>query len=221
MSNPVIVVVGAGPGMGASVARRFGREGFDVALVGLPADQLEALGEQLQREGITTGWAPADVTDQEALREAITRFGGHADRIDVLHYNPSAFRQKDPLSLGVDELLEDVALGVGGLLTAVQAARPFMPRGARVTATGSMAADKPWHEAASLGVQKAGLRNLVRSLDRTLEPRGIRAVSVTVNGTLGRGTPFDPDLVADAIFAAAHQRDDTWEDELPYDGAGT
>lgn len=221
MSNPVIVVVGAGPGMGASVARRFGREGFDVALLGLPADQLEALGEQLQSEGITTGWAPADVTDQESLREAITRFGGHADRIDVLHYNPSAFRQKDPLSLGVDELLEDVALGVGGLLTAVQAARPFMPRGARVTATGSMAADKPWHEAASLGVQKAGLRNLVRSLDRTLEPHGIRAVSVTVNGTLGRGTPFDPDLVADAIFAAAHQPDDTWEDELPYDGAGT
>jgi NAD(P)-dependent dehydrogenase (short-subunit alcohol dehydrogenase family) len=218
MSNPVIVVVGAGPGMGASVARRFGREGFDVALIGLPADQLDTLGTELQGEGITTGWTPVDVTDQEGMREAITRFGGHADRIDVLHYNPSAFRQKDPLALGVDELLEDVALGVGGLLTAVQAARPFMSQGARVTATGSMAADKPWHEAASLGVQKAGLRNLVRSLDRTLEPHGIRAVSLTVNGTLGRGTPFDPDLVADAIFAAAHQPEAGWQDEVPYDG---
>jgi NAD(P)-dependent dehydrogenase (short-subunit alcohol dehydrogenase family) len=221
MSNPVIVVVGAGPGMGASVARRFGREGFDVALIGLPADQLQTLGEELQGEGITAGWTPVDVTDQEGMREAITRFGGRADRIDVLHYNPSAFRQKDPLALGVDELLEDVALGVGGLLTAVRAARPFMSQGARVTATGSMAADKPWHEAASLGVQKAGLRNLVRSLDRTLEPHGIRAVSVTVNGTLGRGTPFDPDLVADAIFAAAHQPEDAWRDEVPYDGAAT
>jgi NAD(P)-dependent dehydrogenase (short-subunit alcohol dehydrogenase family) len=219
MSNPVIVVVGAGPGMGASVARRFGREGFDAALIGLPAGELQALGEQLQGEGITAGWTPVDVTDQEGMREAVTRFGAHADRIDVLHYNPSAFRQKDPLALGVDELLEDVALGVGGLLTAVQAARPFMSRGARVTATGSMAADKPWHEAASLGVQKAGLRNLVRSLDRTLEPHGIRAVSVTVNGTLGRGTPFDPDLVADAIFAAAHQSEQAWRDEVPYDGA--
>jgi NAD(P)-dependent dehydrogenase (short-subunit alcohol dehydrogenase family) len=219
MSNPVIVVVGAGPGMGASVARRFGREGFDAALIGLPAGELQALGEQLQGEGITAGWTPVDVTDQEGMREAVTRFGAHADRIDVLHYNPSAFRQKDPLTLGVDELLEDVALGVGGLLTAVQAARPFMSRGARVTATGSMAADKPWHEAASLGVQKAGLRNLVRSLDRTLEPHGIRAVSVTVNGTLGRGTPFDPDLVADAIFAAAHQPEQAWRDEVPYDGA--
>jgi NAD(P)-dependent dehydrogenase (short-subunit alcohol dehydrogenase family) len=219
MSNPVIVVVGAGPGMGASVARRFGREGFDAALIGLPAGELQALGEQLQGEGITAGWTPVDVTDQDGIREAVTRFGAHADRIDVLHYNPSAFRQKDPLALGVDELLEDVALGVGGLLTAVQAARPFMSRGARVTATGSMAADKPWHEAASLGVQKAGLRNLVRSLDRTLEPHGIRAVSVTVNGTLGRGTPFDPDLVADAIFAAAHQPEQAWRDEVPYDGA--
>ena len=62
MSNPVIVVVGAGPGMGASVARRFGREGFDVALVGMPADQHEALGEPQQGEGIPTRWAPADLT---------------------------------------------------------------------------------------------------------------------------------------------------------------
>ena len=140
MSNPVIVVVGAGPGMGASVARRFARDGFDVSLVGLPADQLEELGQQLQGEGITTGWSPVDVRDQDGLRAAVTRFGGHADRIDVLHFNPSAFRQKDPLTLTVDELLEDVALGVGALLTAVQAARPFMSAGARVTATGSVRA---------------------------------------------------------------------------------
>ena len=218
MSNPVIVVVGAGPGMGASVARRFGRQGYDVALIGLPADQLDELGKTLQGEGITTGWTAVDVVDQEGMRAAITRFGDHAHRIDVLHFNPSAFRQKDPLTLAVDELLEDVALGVGGLLTAVQAARPFMSEGARVTATGSMAADEPWHEAASLGVQKAGLRNLVRSLDRTLEPHGIRAVSVTVRGTLKRGTPFDPDLIADAIFAAAHQPEDSWRAEVPYDG---
>jgi NADP-dependent 3-hydroxy acid dehydrogenase YdfG len=218
MSNPVIVVVGAGPGMGASVARRYGREGYDVALIGLPADQLDELGKTLQAEGITTGWTAVDVVDQQGMREAIARFGGHAERIDVLHFNPSAFRQKDPLTLGVDELLEDVALGIGGLLTAVQAARPFMSAGARVTATGSMAADEPWHEAASLGVQKAGMRNLVRSIDRTLEPHGIRAVSVTVRGTLKRGTAFDPDRVADALYAAAHQPEDAWQSEIPYDG---
>ena len=218
MSNPVVVVVGAGPGMGASVAHRFGRAGFDVALLSRDAGALEKLGRSLQQEGITTGWTALDVTDETALREAVTRFGDHAGRIDVLHHNPSSFRHKDPLALTLDELLDDVRLGVGALLVALQAARPFMSGGARVTATGSMAADHPWHEACSLGVQKAGLRNLVRSIDATLAPDGIRAVSVTVNGTLERGTRFDPDLVADAIWAAAHQEPEAWRSEVRYDG---
>jgi NAD(P)-dependent dehydrogenase (short-subunit alcohol dehydrogenase family) len=218
MSNPVIVVVGAGPGVGASVARRFGSEGYDVALVARAAPELDALGHQLRDAGLTASWTALDVTDEEALTSAITRFGDDAGRIDVVHFNPSAFRQLDPLHLGVEELLEDVRLGVGALLTAVQAARPFMSSGARVTATGSLAADKPWNQAASLGVQKAALRNLVRSLDRTLRPDGIRAVSVTVNGTLERGTAFDPDRVGEAIYAAATRPDEAWTDEVPYNG---
>ncbi len=218
MSNPVIVVVGAGPGVGASVARRFGHAGYDVALLARTAPALQQLGERLQADGVTAGWARVDVTDADELTAAIRRFAEHASRIDVLHFNPSAFRQEDPLQLTADELLDDVHLGVAALLPAVQAARPFLPEGARVTATGSMAADRPWHEAASLGVQKAGLRNLVRSLDATLKPHGIRAVSVTVNGTLAVGTRFDPDRVADAIYAAAARPDAEWTDEVAFDG---
>ena len=218
MTNPLILVVGAGPGVGGSVARRFGREGYDVALVSRGQEELTRLGEELQAAGITTGWSALDLTDEAAFRAAVERFGGFGGRIDVVHFNPSAFRHLDPLHLSPDALLDDVRLGVAGLLTAVQAARPFMGAGARVTATGSMAADKPWHEAASLGVQKAALRNLVRSLDATLRPDGIRAVSVTVNGTLEKGTAFDPDRVADAIYAAAHQDEQHWRTEIPYDG---
>ena len=92
-----------------------------------------------------------------------------------------------------------------------------MGAGGRITATGSVAADKPWHEAASLGVQKAALRNLVRSLDRTVSPDGIRAVSVTVDGTLERddqSSPFHPRQVAGAIHAAAVRSDEEWTDEV-------
>src|SRR5687768_3120739 len=154
MSNPVIVVVGAGPGLGASIARRFGSEGYDVALIARSQEKLETLGRDLQQAGITTGWSAVDITDDAALSEAITRFGGHAGHLDVLHFNPSVFRQKTPLELTPDELLDDVRLGAAALLTAVQAARPFMRAGARITVTGSVAADNPWNEAASLGVQK-------------------------------------------------------------------
>lgn len=218
MNRPVVVVVGAGPGVSGSVARRFAREGYDVGLLGIDEDQLLTLAGELEALGATVGHAVVDITDAAATTAAIRRLGEHAGRVDVLHFNPSAFREKDPLELSVPELLEDVALGVGALLTAVQAARPFMTAGGRVTATGSMAADQPWHRAASLGVQKAGLRNLVQSLDATLADDGIRAVSVTVRGTLAKEGPFTPDRVADAIWAAARQGESAWRSEVPYSG---
>lgn len=218
MSRPVILVVGAGPGVSGSVARRFAREGYDVALLGTDEQQLTTLAGEIGALGVNAGHALADVTDAEATTAAIRRFGDYTERIDVLHFNPSTYREKDPLGLTVPELLEDVALGVGALLTAVQAARPYLSAGGRVTATGSMAADQPSKAAASLGVQKAGLRNLVHSLDATLEPDGIRAVSVTVRGMLGKEGPFTPDRVADAIWTAARQDESTWRTEVPYSG---
>ncbi len=218
MSSPMIVVVGAGPGVGGSVARRFGREGYAATLIGIDQPMLADLKDDLARDGISAEWAIADVTDGPDLDNAIREAGELTGRIDVLHFNPSAFRQKDPLELAVAELLEDVALGVGALLTSVQAARPFMSAGGRITVTGSMAADKPWNQAASLGVQKAGVRNLVRSIDTTLKPDGIRAVSVTVRGSLAKEGPFTPERVAEAIHAAATQPEDEWRTEVPYEG---
>lgn len=218
MGKPVIVVVGAGPGVSGSVARRFADEGYDVALLGADQDAIDDLVPDLEARGATVGHVVADVTEEQAARDAVRRFGEHTGRIDVLHFNPSAFREKDPLTLTVGELLEDVALGVGALLTVVQAARPYMSAGGRVSVTGSMAADEPWERAASLGVQKAGVRNLVHSLDKTLAPDGIRAVSVTVRGALSREGAFTPDRVAEAIWSAVTRDEDAWTSEVPYRG---
>jgi NADP-dependent 3-hydroxy acid dehydrogenase YdfG len=217
-NNPVAVVVGAGPGVSGSFARLLADDGWDVGLVGADQAVLDELSADLEQRGATVGTALADVTDTEAATAALTRMGDHTGRVDLLHFNPSAFREKDPLELTVAELLQDVALGVGALLTAVQAVRPFMSAGARVTVTGSMAADQPWHRAASLGVQKAGVRNLVHSLDATLKDDGIRAVSVTVRGTLAKEGPFTPDRVAEALLAAMRQDEASWRSEVPYEG---
>ena len=218
MTERAIVVVGAGPGVSGSVARRFAREGYDAGLVGVDEEVLETLAGEVREHGVQAETAVADITDVLAATAAIHGLAERFGRVDVLHFNPSAFREKDPLALTVPELLDDVALGVGALLTAVQAVRPHLHPGSRVTATGSMAADKPWNRAASLGVQKAGLRNLVHSLDTTLEPDGIRAVSVTVRGTLAQDGPFTPDKVAEAIYTAAFQDEADWRTEVPYAG---
>ncbi|MEI5672672.1 MULTISPECIES: SDR family oxidoreductase [unclassified Nocardioides] len=217
MSTRAVVVVGAGPGVSGSLARRYAADGWSVGLLGRNGEQVASLAELLGASGVRVETEIVDVTGPEAA-DAVRRVAERLGRVDVLHFNPSAFRERDPLELSVPDLLADVALGVGALLTAVQAVRPLLVEGGRITVTGSMAADRPWHRAASLGVQKAGVRNLVHSLDATLRDDGIRAVSVTVNGTLGGDGPFSPDRVAEALVAAARQDEGDWRTEVPYDG---
>ena len=64
----------------------------------------------------------------------------------------------------------------------------------------------------------AALRNLLLSLDTTLAPSGIRAMSLTVKGTLAAEGRFTPDLVAEALFRAAQTPDADWRPEVSYDG---
>lgn len=209
-----VVVVGAGPGVSGSLARLYAAEGWSVGLVGNDEAALADLAATLT--GVQVERRVADVSDPVAGRQAVADVAERLGRVDVLHVNPSAYREADPLHLSVEDLLADVRLGVGVLLTAVQAAHPWMGPGARVSATGSMAADEPNHVAASLGVQKAGLRNLVLSLDRTLQPEGMRAVSVTVRGALAREGTFSPDSVAAAILAATRQEEPSWQAEVSH-----
>lgn len=213
-----VLIAGAGPGVSGSLARLYAGEGAQVGLLGADPALLSTLSTEVEAAGGTPESAIVDLTDDVATRSAVTRMAEKLGRLDVVHFNPSAYREKDPLSLSPDELLEDVRLGVGALLTVVQAARPFMGPGSRISVTGSMAADKPWFGAASLGVQKAGVQNLVRSIDAALEGDGIRAVSVTVRGLLVSEGPFAPDNVARALRAAVEQDEADWRAEVPYEG---
>ena len=66
-----IVIVGAGPNLGAAIAHRFGREGMSVGLVSRNREKLEGLAERPRAEGITADVAPADIRDATALSAAI------------------------------------------------------------------------------------------------------------------------------------------------------
>lgn len=189
-----------------------------MTLVGQSVEQMEPLAEALRDEGFDAEPEGVELSDADEVTELINRIGSRHGRIDVLHFNPSAFRQVDALHLTTAQLFEDLAVGVAPLLPAVQAAKPFMPTGARVLVTGSQAADTPWHEAPSLGMQKAAVRNLVTSLDATLATDGIRAVAVQVNGVLAGEGPFSPPQVAEALYAATVRPDDGWTAQVPYNG---
>jgi NAD(P)-dependent dehydrogenase (short-subunit alcohol dehydrogenase family) len=218
MSKPVYVVIGAGPGLGLGVSRRLAREGYAAVLVGAAAAAMEPLAQTLRDEGFEAYAAGVNLTDPESITTTVEEIGVARGRIDVLHFNPSAWREKSPLELTAAELLEDVMFGVAALLPAVQAARPHMSSGARILVTGSAAAETPYPGAASLGVQKAGIRNLVSSLDATLAADGIRAVCLQINGELGREGAFSPPPIADAMWAALNQSVPVWSAQVPYNG---
>lgn len=182
MDNPVIVVVRAGPGIGAAVARRFGHAGYDAALIARSADKLRAPGRATARGG--DRWTALDISEADALTAAIGRFGRHTGSIRHLHFNPSAFMPRTALEITLDELHSDLAVGAASLLTAVQAALPFMSAGGLITATRGVTADRPWLNAASLRVQKAALRNIVTALGAARAPDGTRAMTLTVVATV-------------------------------------
>ncbi|GAA5070846.1 hypothetical protein GCM10023319_01420 [Nocardia iowensis] len=213
----MLLVLGAGPGVGLAVARLFARDGYAVSLACRLPEEAAPLAEQLRGEGFDAEGVGVDLSDPAEVTRVVREVGERHGRIDVLHFNPSIFRQSDPLQLSVSELIEDFTIGAAALLPAVQAALPFFTEGARVLVTGSAAADKPWNQAASLGVQKAAVRNLVTSLDTTLAPKSIRAVAVQINGVLGEGA-FTRERVAEALHAAAIRPLDDWTPHVSYNG---
>src|SRR5262249_257968 len=94
-----LLIVGAGPRLGGAIARRFGREGYDMALISSHEASVAALGAGLRDEGITAGWTVTDVRDDAALRAAVTRFAEYTGGIDVVQHNVSTWRDTTVLDL--------------------------------------------------------------------------------------------------------------------------
>src|ERR1700754_3914532 len=109
--SQVIAVFGAGPGLGASVARRFGREGYAVALVARRLEPIEALAQALSVEGIEAAAFSADLADQDSALAAVDAIRGRFGRIDAVYYGPVGNAAFTPArALSADALRELVEL---------------------------------------------------------------------------------------------------------------
>jgi NADP-dependent 3-hydroxy acid dehydrogenase YdfG len=200
---PHLLVIGAGPGISAATARRFGRDGYAVGLVARREEALAELQSDLAGDGILAGRAPAEAADPESLTAAVEQLVDTFGPAEVLLYNVSVGRQAAVPDLAPQDLLADLAAGVVGLQTAVRAVLPGMrERGSgTVLVTGSGAADRPIPSMATLGVQKAALRALVEVQARALAPEGVHVATVTVRGLVGEEErQIQPDRIA-ALYA--------------------
>lgn len=198
------IVVGAGPGIGASVARRFSAAGGTVGLVARSADRLRRLATTLEADGVGVDWEAADATDPGALRPALARLAERLGPVDVLCFCPLPDVRliRPVLGTSAEELLAALALNVGGAAAAVGAVVPAMVerrRGSLLFTTGS-GAIRPSPDRAASAVAIAAETAYVDLLHRELTPVGIRVAQVVIVGPVGPGQKHEPDSVANVLW---------------------
>lgn len=208
------LVIGAGPGIGQAVARRFAREGLPVALIARTKETANAAAESVAALGVRTLPLVADAADETALRDTLDAAAGELGEPDIVVYNAAAIRPDAIGELSHRDHVDAYAVNVLGALTAAAHTLPGMARRGRGTfvVTGGMPDMKPQYVSLSLG--KAGVRALVELLDAEYGPSGVHVATVTVGGAVAPGTAHDPDDIADHYWRLHTQPRERWEREV-------
>lgn len=125
---PTLAIIGAGPGLGAAVARRFGREGFAIALISRDQAKLDALAGELAQDGVTAAGFAADVRDGASLEAALSAASARLGPITALQYSPLPSRVylEPVLDLTPELALEALRFSALGLIHAARAVLPAM-----------------------------------------------------------------------------------------------
>ncbi|MFG2305261.1 SDR family NAD(P)-dependent oxidoreductase [Actinacidiphila glaucinigra] len=186
--SKVIAIFGAGTGLGTALARRFGNEGFRVALVARRVDRLQAIVDELAAEKIEAEAFPVDLFDPANATTAVDAVKNRFGRIDVVSYQPlpggTAFIPAAELSS--EQLSKYVNLL---LLSPVAIANAVLPEmiergdGGFIVTGGFTAAD-PQPYISGIGPAMAGIRNFIYSLHGEVAASGVYAGVATLSALI-------------------------------------
>jgi len=215
------LIVGTGPGISASLARRLAGFGVKVALAARNVQKLDAL---IQDTG-----ALAFAADAANPGSVATLFDQVEDRIgepEIVVYNAGA-RAHGPLAeLDPEAVQKAVAItAFGGFLVTQQAAKRMVPRGhGAILLTGATASIKGFAHSASFAMGKFALRGLAQSAARELGPKGIHVAHFIIDGAVRaahRSDPadkpdstLDPDAIAQSYVDVLRQPRSAWSHEI-------
>ncbi len=197
--KPVIIVCGHGPGISDAVARKFGKEGFAVAIVARNAERLSAAAAALAGEGITARAFPCDLGDVEAVRGLVRDVRAALGPVTALHWNAYAGGGGDLTTEPLEGLRGALDVAVFGLVAGVQEALPDLraAKGAVLVTGGGFAFYDPKVDAMAvqygvmgIAVGKAAQHKTVGLLHQKLQGDGVYVGEVVVLGVV-KGTAFD------------------------------
>jgi NAD(P)-dependent dehydrogenase (short-subunit alcohol dehydrogenase family) len=215
------LIVGAGAGLSASLARRLAKEGIKVALASRTIADLEGLVKETGAKTFT-----CDASKPAEVARLFADLDGSIGAPDIAIYNAS-YRTRGPLvDLDPAEVEKSIMVSAyGGFLVAREAARRMLPKKHGVILfTGASASVKGYAQSAPFAMGKFALRGLSQSMARELHPQGIHVAHVVIDGGIRsarRAEPadnpdslLDPDAIALSYLNLIRQPRNAWSSEL-------
>ncbi len=223
MSKPVAVVVGAGPGLGSALARRFAAAGMAVAVARRRVDELAGLAEE------TGGRAYAcDATDGNSVEALFDSVEHDLGTPALVAYNAGAYQRGGILEISAEDFERCWRIGcLGGFHVGQAAARRMVPAGqGTILFTGATASLRGSAGFMNLAMPKFGLRAVAQSMARELGPQGVHVAHVIIDGQIagerpgyrpeerGEDAVLAPSAIAEAYWQLHAQPRSAWTHEL-------
>jgi NAD(P)-dependent dehydrogenase (short-subunit alcohol dehydrogenase family) len=217
------LIVGAGRGLSASLARIFAGKGLRVALAARDAEKLAPLCTEVGAKAFA-----CDAVEPDQVARLFAAVEAATGAPDVVVYNASA-RARGPVAELVPAEVERAIMvsAFGGFLVAREAARRMVPKAhGAILFTGASASVKGYPQSSAFAMGKFALRGLAQSMARELSPQGIHIAHFVIDGAIrnpGRVEPpdrpdsmLDPDAIATTYVDVLYQPRSawTWEVEL-------
>jgi len=211
----IALIVGAGSGLSAALARLFTKEGMRVALAARDIRKLETLcAETGARAYACDATKPADVATLFA------RVAAELGAPDFVVYNAGQRIRGSIAEVDAAAVQQSLmSLAYGGFLVAQQAARALLQKGGgTLLFTGASASVKGYPRSAPFAMGKFALRGLAQALARELQPQNIHVGHIVIDGAIGRGSgddsQLDPDAIAQTYLRLHRQPRSTWSWEI-------
>lgn len=200
-----IVIVGAGPGLGLSIAKKFGKNGFRAALIARSKDSLDELSFALQSQDIEANVFVADVRDEPSIIDAFSAIKARFGSVDVVEYSPISMEFIPPSQVTTKIASETFQFQILGAIASVQQVLPDMIKNqsGAILLTGGKSSIAPMARMGSLSPMAAALRNYAYILNEELGDKGIYAATITVCCQI---KPENADQIADLYWDMYQKR---------------
>jgi NAD(P)-dependent dehydrogenase (short-subunit alcohol dehydrogenase family) len=223
----VAVVLGVGPGLGASLSRRFA-QGYAVAISARSADYLRSLGDEIRGAGGDALEVPADMSDPAQVEAAFKTIRERLGPPAILIYNAGAGPFGSLADISAEQYEYSWRVNaLGAFVSAKEVAPNMIAQGNGVMLfTGATAGVKAGPRSAAFGPAKFAMRGLAQSLARDLGPKGIHIAWINVDGVIDiprtrKNAPqlkdedlLKPAAIAETYWHVAHQDRSAWTMEL-------